>query len=88
MEKSGEPWLGMEAPSNNDFKWIDGAFSCMEYRRTKQLCSGELCLHVITGILTIPKSPKKELHCFQVIMMKPVLVRSFSLKTKKERVLF
>ena len=27
MEKSGEPWLGMETTGNNDFKWIDGAFS-------------------------------------------------------------
>ena len=25
MEKSGEPWLGMETTGNNDFKWIDGA---------------------------------------------------------------
>ena len=24
MEKSGEPWLGMETTGNNDFKWIDG----------------------------------------------------------------
>ena len=24
MEKSGEPWLGMETTRNNDFKWIDG----------------------------------------------------------------
>ena len=25
MEKSGEPWPGMETTGNNDFKWIDGA---------------------------------------------------------------
>ncbi|CAH3178288.1 unnamed protein product, partial [Porites lobata] len=25
MEKSEEPWLGMETTGNNDFKWIDGA---------------------------------------------------------------
>ena len=25
MEKSGEPWLGMETTGNDDFKWIDGA---------------------------------------------------------------
>ena len=25
LEKSGEPWLGMETTGNNDFKWIDGA---------------------------------------------------------------
>ena len=24
MGKTGEPWLGMEATGNNDFKWIDG----------------------------------------------------------------
>ena len=27
MGKIGEPWLGMEVTGNNDFKWIDGAFS-------------------------------------------------------------
>lgn len=24
MAQIGEPWLGMEATGNNDFKWIDG----------------------------------------------------------------
>ena len=41
MGKIGEPWLGMEATGNNDFKWIDGTsvsatFFCMEYKRTKE----------------------------------------------------
>ena len=62
MEKSEEPWLGMETTGNNDFKWIDGASLSATF--------SALSLHVITGILTTPTGHEKELHCFQGIMVK------------------